>query len=68
MGMRYAPFAKCTSSISRLSRMLGTELAGRLSRGYAEDTLFILTADHGQLDVDPSRTMQLNTYPRAIPR
>jgi hypothetical protein len=38
------------------------------THGNTPDTLFMLTADHGQIEVDPKRTYYLNRYAPGIQR
>ena len=45
-----------------ISFLLHTGFIGRLSRQAAKRTLIIVTADHGQVRVDPEDTLYLNRY------
>ncbi len=61
IGHVYGPGSEeSVSEISLLSHVLQTELVERLSPRAASETLLLLTADHGQLAVDPESTTYLN--------
>lgn len=47
--------AEIDTTLMALERLLAQNLAGQMS-----DTLFILTADHGQIRIDPNTTVYLN--------
>jgi predicted AlkP superfamily pyrophosphatase or phosphodiesterase len=61
IGHAYGPGSEeSRSEISLLSYLLKTELVDRLSTRAASETTLMLTADHGQIPVDPSTTRYLN--------
>ena len=49
------------TELTILSSALNGMLFRRLSREAADDTLFMLASDHGQIQIDPERTMYLNS-------
>lgn len=61
IGHAYGPGTEeSRSEVSLLSYLLKTELVDRLSRRAASETILMLTADHGQIPVDPDTTTYLN--------
>lgn len=45
-----------------VSQALAEGFLSKLDRGVAKRTLILLTADHGQLNVDPKKTLYLNRF------
>ncbi len=43
-----------------------TEFVAKLSLGAARDLTLLMTADHGQILVDPKRTVYLDCYPEVV--
>jgi len=61
IGHVYAPSSEASGSeVSLLSYVLKKELIERLSSEAAKETALILTADHGQISVDPDQAFYLN--------
>lgn len=50
--------AECAAIFTLLEKCFFQKVAGR-----ARDTLLVMTADHGQVDVDPKTTVQVNELP-----
>jgi Type I phosphodiesterase / nucleotide pyrophosphatase len=67
VGHMYGPASeKCAAELTAFSHVLKEELLGKLSRESASRTLFIVTADHGQIGVSPDETIYLNTFGRVV--
>ncbi|MCK6511703.1 alkaline phosphatase family protein [Myxococcota bacterium] len=64
---RYGPTSPQVHEEIDLTLTLIERLLFRKLQGSAHDTLFLLSADHGQVDTDPQRTFFLNTDPRFAP-
>ena len=61
IGHAYGPATdESASEVSLLSHLVKTELVDRLSAAAAKRTTLILTADHGQIRVDPKSVTYLN--------
>jgi hypothetical protein len=54
------------SELSIISHLITEELVGKLKKKTAKDTSMIVTADHGQINVDPEQTIYLNRYKKLI--
>ncbi|MBN2252149.1 MAG: alkaline phosphatase family protein [Kosmotogaceae bacterium] len=54
------------SELSNISHMITKELVGKLKKGTAKETSMIVTADHGQIGVNPEDTIYLNRYKKLI--
>lgn len=52
--------------LSLLSNLLMGKFLENLSQSVSEKTLLLITADHGQITVDPTKTIYLNNYPSLI--
>jgi predicted AlkP superfamily pyrophosphatase or phosphodiesterase len=50
------------AELSVLSFLLKKELLEKIDRKVASETLFLITTDHGQLNVSPKETVYLNKY------
>jgi predicted AlkP superfamily pyrophosphatase or phosphodiesterase len=55
-----------TTQLSEISYLLKKEFLEKLQKNVAEETLFIITADHGQINASPKETIYLNKYRRLI--
>jgi predicted AlkP superfamily pyrophosphatase or phosphodiesterase len=51
---------------SLISHALQKGFLSKLERGTAKKTLMIVTADHGQLKVEPEKTLYLNTFGKLL--
>lgn len=49
-----------------LFEILQNEFIGKIDSEIAEDLIIVLTADHGQINVDPSATIYLNDYKEVV--
>ncbi len=64
---RYGPHTEeHLVELSMLSHLFKAELLDRLDRRAAERTLLLLTADHGQVRVQPEEIVYLNDYPPVV--
>jgi hypothetical protein len=62
IGHMYGPASdESRSEVALLSYLLKTELLDRLSRRAASETTLMVTADHGQVAVEPESTRYLNS-------
>lgn len=50
------------AEISVLSYLFGKHLLEKISNGSAEETLVIVNADHGHIDINPKKMIYLNRY------
>ncbi len=50
------------AELSVFSFLLKKELIEKIDRNFANETLFLITGDHGQLKVLPQKTIYLNKY------
>ena len=67
IGHSYGPGTEeSASEVSLLSHLLKKEFLDRLSKSAAEETTLFLTADHGQIPVDPSRVTYVNKMRRVM--
>lgn len=58
---RYGPQSETAlAELRLLDAAIGAELIGRIKR---DDLLVVFTADHGQIQLDPSQTISLNRQP-----
>jgi hypothetical protein len=55
-----------SAELSSITYLLNRELVQKLETKTANETLLLLTADHGGLNVDPRQTTYLNCLPKAI--
>lgn len=51
------------AELNDLSHMLQTELLDKIDRSVAENTVLLVTADHGQVTMKPEETIYLNQWP-----
>ena len=64
---KYGPYTEeHESEISTLSYVLKKQLLGKIKRNVAKETIFMITADHGQLNIPPERTIYLNKYKKLV--
>ena len=54
------------AELSMITYLLKKELAEKIDTKTAKETLLLLTADHGGLNIDPKETTYLNYLPKAI--
>jgi hypothetical protein len=54
------------AEIELLLTLLQKEFIERLSGNVAEETVLLVFADHGQINVDPQETIYLNKYPQLV--
>jgi hypothetical protein len=55
-----------SAELSSITYLLNRELVQKLEAKTAKETLLLVTADHGGLNVEPSETTYLNCLPKAI--
>ncbi len=55
-----------SAELSSITYLLNRELVEKLETKTAKETLLLVTADHGGLNVKPSETTYLNCLPKAI--
>ena len=55
-----------SAELSSITSLLNRELVQKLETKTAKETLLLVTADHGGLNVEPRETTYLNCYPKAI--
>ncbi len=55
-----------SAELSSITHLLNRELVQKLDTKTAKETLLLLTADHGGLNIDPKKTIYLNCLPKAI--
>lgn len=61
---RYAPHSEpYLAELNGLSHLLQTELLDKVDRKVAENTVLLVTADHGHVVMKPEETMYLNEWP-----
>lgn len=58
--------AEYSLALSRFSATLQEELLDRVSPKDLQDTVLLVTADHGQIAVDPDKTIYLNEYSEIV--
>lgn len=64
---KYGPGSEeCEAEVSIFASIWKKEFLGRLNRKTAQNTIFMITADHGQITVEPERTIYLNKYPKLM--
>lgn len=57
----YGPSSEsCRVELAKLSYLFLTEIVQKLNKETKRETLLIITADHGQIDVNPRQTIYLN--------
>ena len=54
---------KYTAEVNNISRIINEELLKKIDPEAARDVLIIFTSDHGQVDINPERTVYLNNLP-----
>jgi len=60
---KYGPYSEeHRAQISVISYLLKKELSEKINKKIASETLLLITADHGQLNVLPKKTIYLNKY------
>lgn len=60
----YGPHSESyLAELNDLSHMLQTELLDKIDRPVAENTVLLVTADHGQVAMKPEETIYLNQWP-----
>lgn len=52
--------------LSMITYLLRKELVQKINPKIAKETLLLVTADHGGLNIDPKKTIYLNCLPKAI--
>jgi len=61
MAHQYGPHSPAhVEAIAEIAAALETELVGKLEGAWAEETLLMITADHGQVLMDLSKTLFVN--------
>jgi hypothetical protein len=55
-----------TAELSAISYLLSKELAEKINPQTAEETLLLVTADHGEATINPQETTYLNGYPQVL--
>ncbi len=55
-----------SAELSVISYLLNKELVEKIDRKTAEETLVLLTSDHGEVNTVPSETTYLNWFPKVI--
>lgn len=50
----------CRVELAKLSFLFLTEIVQKLNKEIKKETLLIITADHGQIDINPGQTIYLN--------
>jgi hypothetical protein len=64
---RYGPHSEeYHAELSSMSLLIQKELVEKIEKKTAKESLIIVTADHGQLNVDPLKTVYLNRYPSLV--
>lgn len=64
---RYGPHTEeYSTELASISYLLEKELVGKLNQKTAKESLLLLTADHGQMNIDPQKTIYLNKYKKLI--
>lgn len=67
MEHHYGPHSEqYLAELNGLSFMLQKELLDKISFNLKEEILFLITADHGQINVKPQETIFLNQYPQIV--
>lgn len=54
------------AELSSISFLLERELVEKIDKKTAKESLLIITADHGQLNVNPKETIYLNRYEKLV--
>lgn len=63
----YGPHTKqYKAELSNINSLLETELVEKINKTTAEESLLIVTSDHGQLNVNPKETIYLNGYKKLV--
>lgn len=64
---KYGPNTdECYAELSVLSYLLKKELLEKIDRKVAKEIIFLVTTDHGQLNVSPRKTIYLNKYKKLV--
>lgn len=67
MQHEYGPYTEeHGAELSTFSYALKRELLGKIKKRVAKETIFIITADHGQLNIPPKKTLYLNKYKKLV--
>ena len=67
LGHDYGPKSDaCKAELSKISHLFLTEFIKKLNEKTKKQTLLIITADHGQIDVNPQETIYLNKDKKLI--
>ncbi|UCE44075.1 MAG: alkaline phosphatase family protein [Candidatus Bathyarchaeota archaeon] len=65
IGHLYGPHSmEYSAELSLLSHSIKKQLLEKTDRKAAEETLLLITSDHGQVDVSPEDTIYLNRFPK----
>lgn len=64
---KYGPDSEeCKAEVSIFASIWKKEFLEKISKKTAQNTILMVTADHGQIGVDPDRTLYLNKYPQLM--
>jgi predicted AlkP superfamily pyrophosphatase or phosphodiesterase len=64
---RYGPHTEeYEAELASISFLLEKELVERIDKKTAKESLLLVTADHGQLNIDPKKTIYLNRYKKLV--
>ena len=64
---RYGPHSEeYRTELASISFLLEKELVGKLDQKTSKESLLLVTADHGQLNIDPQKTIYLNKYKKLV--
>jgi hypothetical protein len=55
-----------TAELSAISYLLQKELVQKINQKTAKETLILVTADHGEVDIIPEKTTYLNWFPEVV--
>ncbi len=55
-----------STELSQIISLLKNNLVNKIDNKISKEALFILTSDHGELDVIPEKTIYLNNFPEII--
>jgi predicted AlkP superfamily pyrophosphatase or phosphodiesterase len=60
---RYGPHTEeYRAELASINNLLQKELVEKLDKKTAKESLLLVTADHGQMNIDPQKTIYLNKY------
>ena len=63
----YGPHSEqSVTELNGFFHILRTEFLEKIDEHSAEEIVFMITADHGQISVDPKKTLYLNEYPEVV--